>query len=216
MVESAIISALTTLLPLVLGISFWKRLTLPIKLVVLYCLLSILCDLIGIRLALLGANNAIVGSVFALGQLIILSLYFTYIFTGKLINHRLWPIQMISILSLSGYALLLHDINNHVIALRTMGIVSLMIIIMCLGSFYRFLVRLHVPRIELDPHFWIVSGILLHLTSCVILSLSPDLVSIKSFATLWFYFKNIMQGVMNGLLSVGLFMAIKRPVYARE
>ncbi len=208
MVTVGIISAITTLIPILLGIVNWKYIKWPLRVIVSYSIFSLICDYFGISLASKGKSNVLVTVVFVQGHMILLWYYFLHILDLK--NYRQTPFwaYIFTILAFFVYIFVLNNSNNYVIAFRLLGIISLITIIFCILYFIKALRQLHVPRIEMDPNFWIVSGILLHLTSCFVLALTPDILSMQSFSQLWMYFKNLMQGLMNVLVSIGIYIAI--------
>lgn len=209
MVLGPMLSAATTLIPLVVGMILWNRINTPAKIIVVYCLWSAISDSIGISLALRNQNNAVVINLFSLGQLIILVVYFTQFLASKRARSFAYAGLLALLLFLLYYGYILHSPCNHVSALRILGLSSLALIALSLQYFYDTLKKLQFERIESNPYFWIASGILLHLTSCVTLALLPEFVSSNEFVLLWFYFKNIMQGLMNILFVIGIVLAYR-------
>jgi hypothetical protein len=214
MLLSAIICAASTIVPLSLGVIFWRRIGLPLKIIVAYSFFSLICDVLSISLVLHSHHNTMVISIFAIGQVAILGPYFCEFIAESCFNVRGIVLYIATITGLVCYNFVFNNPANYIIALNTLGVVGLIIITTCILSFYRALKKLDVLRIELDPNFWIISGLLLQMASFVLLAFSSEIFSDRTFATLWKYFKNLTQVVMNLLFAVGIFLGAKH--YSRE
>ena len=209
MIVSAITAVLSTALVSALGLVLWKHIEPLLKVIILYSLFSLISDTVSIYLVLRNHHNIVVISLFAVGQLGILGLYFTKLLKGKFFERTSLVLYSATLLALICYSFIFNDPTNYVIALRSTGIGEIIIVALCIVSFYNYMLRLPVARIELYAHFWIISGLLLHMTSSVILTFSSEIISNTVFSKLWEYFKNLMQIVMNLLFMLGIYLSAR-------
>lgn len=209
MIVSAIISALSSLIPGVIGLIFWKLINPILKLIVIYSLFSFLSDVVGITLAIKGHNNAPVVSLFAIGQVAILGGYFGRYITGQMFKGWFGIAIAVIVLAFVFYCFIFNDPTNYMIALRILGLANILIVTLCIISYYYLLERLSSPRLERDPNFWILSGLLLQMSSSAILAFAPDLVGSIAFKTLWGFFKNLMQVLTNIVFGLAISLGCK-------
>ena len=209
MIKAAVLSAFTTLLPLGCGVVFWRKLKKPLHVLLVFCLASLLCDSVGITLAIGAHSNVLITSLFSLAQLSLLGTYFAFLLPEKSSQRIALALLFVIFIGLFSYTYIVHSYEDYISAFRSLGVSNIVLIVLCLNFFYITLRRLEYERIETNPYFWIACGILLHSTSCFTLALTPDLVSTRVYGILWIYFKNIMQGLMNILLVVGILLAVR-------
>ena len=211
MIQSAIIATISTLIPLCFGIYSWRLTKSRLRLITGYTAFSLICDIVGISLVLNNHQNSTVISMFAVGQLLILGLYYIDLITHKPRSRIVYVLYVLLNTVLFSFVFVFNDPSNYSVALRVLALVDIVIVILSLLSFYVMLKRLALDRIELDPDFWIVSGLLIRMTGSIILALSPDIINSITWTTLWIYFNNIMLILMNLLFALAIYLSIKSP-----
>lgn len=214
MLLSAIIATLSTLIPFGFGVYRWQALTIRLRLITGYCLFSIICDTIGITLALNGYQNIYVTSLFAVGQLLLLGLYFINLLLNKPHGRFVYYILVLLSIFFAAITFSPNNLFDYSVSLRILASVGIIIILLSLLAYYVMIKRLSAPRIELDPDFWIVSALLIRMSGSVVLALSPDIINNLTWSTLWIYFNNVILIFMNLIFAFGIYLGTK--AYSNE
>ncbi len=206
------IGSLSTIVPAIIGLLLIRSLSLKLRLLVLYLVLTAIKEIICVHLASNGDNNLRIYNTAVIFNKI--PLFLTYYYTFY--NSNFKKFTLLSIFFTSAFATYniewgqgLHILNSHS-ALFT----GFFIIIITLLYFYEILKRVEITNLIKAPMFWVSSGFLFYSTGTfLVFSLYEVHMHFSEPVSLKIWIINsILYIVLNILLSIA-FLCKKKKTY---
>lgn len=198
---------LTTLLPLSLGITFFKQLGRSVQFIVILCFFTFLSDIINGTLALYGIPNSLGFRIYTAFQFSIISLFFLELYRNR--NLRLAIITFLTvfviILIVDLFAL---NLPSMVVEPFESTYTGIIIIVFSLIYFYKIFNEMKIQKLEKNGLFWIVSGLLFYFSSTLVLFMLSNYV-LNGEGIFWnFWLINIIANIiLNIILTIGIWLS---------
>lgn len=201
------ISALSAIVPVIIGVSFLKQLDNALRVILFLSLISCMVDLYAIQLVEMGRYNVGLLNAFLPFQLIITLFYFVNLDSISPSIHKkiFYSFFFVSFLvvAFSVYMFSTEKFNSEILVFSTFGVLYF-----CFLYYYNLMKNEFDTPLWLSPHFFIVSGLFLYQSSLGALFISFRYFDPDVIPDLW-VMKLVGYIFFNVLISYGMFVQRK-------
>ena len=205
-----IISALAPVLPLGLGLMFFRRLEKARRILLILMACSLIAQLIALDYFLDKKSNLFVYHFYLPIEVLLLGNIYKIWLRGywkkALIETLIWSFVLFAILNTLFFQGL-DQMNTH-----ALFVAGSMLIIFAIAYFYRVLDEMKEEALEKSPAFWINTAVLLYYSGSLLILTMTRLLSAEAikayYHDIWF-FHSCFNILMYGLFALGLWMKEK-------
>jgi ABC-type transport system involved in cytochrome c biogenesis permease subunit len=195
-------SVVSGLFPLVAASYNYHKLDRPLKLVAVFCLVSVILDFSGLLAMHLGVrNNLFLMHIFDIMAVLIFTGIYYYAFYEPLFKKIALGLCGIAFVTIISNLIFIEGIKGYPAISNT--VLGVLLIILSLAYFYQLLTRQEFTYIEKQGLFWVNAGVLLYFSITVFLFMVFNKLSIASQND-YLMIQSITNIISNILFSVGL------------
>jgi hypothetical protein len=197
------ISAISGLLPVIAALYNYRHLDSVLKLMALFCLLSIIPDFVGLITTYLNIvfNDLFLIHLFDMMAVIFFTLIYQRAFYKPVFKKMTLIFGITSLVALIFNVIFIESIWSYPSVSNT--ILSVLLIILSLVYFYDLLSRQEFTYIEKQGMFWINSGVLFYYAITIFLFMLYKKIS-NADRTNYYMMQSVMNIIANLIFSVGL------------
>jgi hypothetical protein len=202
--QVAMLLTATIVFPCIIGIPYFKRLPSSYKLIVLLLLFGFFTEVLLIFLPYFGVNNFLISHIYALGEIILLSLFF--ILRVKRVKEK--RLIRIAMMGLAGFALIYSIIGNNIAEFNSIPR-TLECIYFSGLSCYVFYEMTIDPGPKEDDSFYCMNGaILFYFSSCfIVFAFSKYVAQGNDYLLLMHNVHSIVSAMCNITFALGLWIS---------
>ena len=202
------ISSLSPIIPIIIGLIFWRHLKGNLTTIWIYCVLALSSDLIAYFQSAKGQSNIAIINVFVVIQTIIIGLYFVqqkgY---GPKIRKGVFAVFIVS--TFLTLLFLLIGYNDEKIQIEQLIITCISVMVFCFLYYWNLLQNQFHLMLWMEPGLYIVSGLLLYFVSTSIVFAAFYLFDENGTQNIW-TIKLFAYILLNFLFGIGFIVAKKK------